>query len=139
MNLTTDFSILSTMDDEVKQQQVDAFLDTIRSFANLYNCAFWDAKSAPCKKCIVVYGFLGDLMSGACIKADDIEKTVSDWCNDLADWCEGQYSNDPVFSLRVELSDLDDEGGLHIECFTTDDEKDHELYILPIKRLKMAN
>ena len=134
MTLTTEFFIGPDWEDDVKQQAVDDLLDTIRSFAKQkHNCAFWDAKSAENKNCIVVYGFLGDLMNGMCIQSDDIEKTVSAWCNELADWCGGEESNDPCEWLSVELTDLEDAGGLHIECFDRRDERDHELYILPIR------
>lgn len=136
MMLRTIIACHSTQDDNAIKKEADKLRDTIRSFAtNVCETAFWDAKSARAKKCIVVYGCWFEPEDAMQINCDDIEKVVTVWCNDIArDLYDRSGDDNRAKSYDVEISDLVWAGGMQIACLDDDEKQRYILWILPIRK-----
>ena len=144
MKLTTRFSIYSDSSEEDKSMQVEGLVKTIRTFAAMGNCAFWDAKSSGDVHCVAVRAYLGEMEDAAYIKSDEIEKEVYAWCDDLKDWCNDVPDTDldderfAHKTLRVEITDCENNGGFHVATYDADGDLENELWILPLRNKEGA-
>lgn len=136
MKLTTKICVYCNWDGKEVATHAKWLMDDIKAFAKMRNCAFWtEGSDKDATHCIVVRSFMGDIESGLYIENAQIEKTVLGWCNEVAAWCrDDPNEGDGEFEhkkMRVEICDLENEGGLQVICY---DEKgeDMGIRVLPI-------
>ena len=135
MMLRTYIACRVDQDDEQVLQEANKLRDTIRCFAtSLSKFAFWDAKSAGTKNCIVVYGNNAELEEGMQIKCDDIDNVVTQWCKDIANCLRDLCEDNPSNLYVVEITEANYDGGLHLTCTSKCKDQPYTLWILPIKK-----
>lgn len=141
MKLTTDFCIYRGWSKKMKEARANDLVETIRAFAGMDNLAFWNAETCGDEHCVVVFAQFGAVEKAAYIKANSIEDEIRKWVGELKDWCSDDADTNideeelACKNIRVEISDLQYEGGLQIETYNKDDELEFGLFVLPIARV----
>lgn len=136
MKLITNFSMGQSWDDRDRDVQINFLLKAARGFVGIENnFAFWTDEKGSCA---IVDGFRGDPQRVSVIPCKKIEDAIRKWGEDLAEWCQDEPDGDVgddedgFKTLRVEISDEEFAGGMHIRCFDRSGRKDHDIHILPL-------